>query len=207
VNDETHYREGYHDRARSEVLDLVPDGAQSVLDVGGGIGSSVVYLKRAKGARHAVVVDLAAYDCLPEVDAAYGGDLENPGLLDRISSEQGKFDAILCLDVLEHLTNPWAVVARCHEMLNPGGVIVASIPNVRHYSLFLPLVFKGRFDLEDAGIRDRTHLRWFVKDTAIDLMTSSGLKLDLIEGKYYGRKNRRFEIATLGLARNLPYLQ
>ena len=200
-------RQGYHDRVRTEVLDLVPAGTSSVLDIGGGIGSSVAYLKTVGKADRAVVVDLVAADSLPEVDASYAGNLEQPALLDQVATEQGTFDAILFLDVLEHLSDPWTVVKRCHEMLNPGGVLIASIPNMRHYSLVLPLVFKGRFDLADAGIRDRTHLRWFPRHAAIDLMTSSGLALDHVEGKYYGKRNKLRDALTLGMMKNFIYLQ
>jgi 2-polyprenyl-3-methyl-5-hydroxy-6-metoxy-1,4-benzoquinol methylase len=200
-------RSDYHARVRTEVLDLVPEGPNRVLDVGGGIGASAAWLKSVGKCDHAVVVDLVADNCLPEIDAGYGGNLEDPALLQRVASEQGKMDVILCLDVLEHVTDPWAVVKHCHDILNPGGVIVTSIPNMRHYSLVLPLVFRGKFDLTDSGIRDRTHLRWFVKDTAIDLMTSSGLKLDHVEGKIYGRKKNLLNTLTLGLFREFLFLQ
>ncbi len=54
-------------------------------------------------------------------------------------------------------------------------MIVASLPNVRHYRVSGGLLFRGRWHLQDAGILDRTHLRFFVKDTMIELLTHSGL--------------------------------
>ena len=200
-------RNDYHARVRDDVLELVPDGTKTVLDIGGGVGSSAAYLKSVGKASKAVVVDLVADNCLPEIDAGYAGNLENPDLLKKVVSEQGKFDAILCLDVLEHLTDPCSVIDYCNDALNPNGVIVASIPNVRNHQLLFPLIFRGKFQLTESGILDRTHLRWFVEETAIELMTRNGLILEHIEGKMYGRKKKLLNAISFGLFRHFFYLQ
>lgn len=207
MSDDTSVRTDYHARVRDDVLELVPDGTQTVLDIGGGIGSSAAYLKSVGKATKAVVVDLVADNCLPEIDAGYAGNLENPELLQQVVAEQGKFDAILCLDVLEHVTDPWSVIDYCHDTLNKDGVIVASIPNVRNHQLLFPLIFKGQFNLTESGILDRTHLRWFVKDTAVELMTRNNLVLEHIEGRMYGRKKKLLNALTLGLFKHFFYLQ
>lgn len=200
-------RDDYHALVREDVLSLVPEGANTVLDVGGGIGASAGYLKEVGKAAHYVVVDLVADQKHPSVDAAYAGNLEDTALLEKVKAEQGAFDVILCLDVLEHLTDPWAIIATCHRMLKPGGVIVASIPNARNYRLLIPLVLKGRFDYAELGLLDRTHLRWFTRDTAIELMTSSGLVLEHVQGQFYGQRKKLLNILTLGLLKNFIYLQ
>ena len=71
----------------------------------------------------------------------------------------------------------------------------------------IPLVFKGRFNYAEKGILDRTHLRWFVRETAIGLMTGSGLKLEHIQGQFYGRRKKLVNWVTFGLLRNFIYLQ
>lgn len=195
---DTSIREDYHSLVRRQVLELVPTGPNKVLDVGGGIGASAAHLKANGKAASATVVDLVGTTCLPEVDHAYGGNLEDPALLRKIGSEQGLFDVVLCLDVLEHLTDPWATVDTLTELLRPGGVIVASIPNVRNYRLLVPLVFKGKFELADSGILDRTHLRWFVGDTARALMSRGDLSVDVFKRHFEGRKKTLFNKATLG---------
>ena len=197
----------YHALVRSDVLDLVPSGRTSVLDVGGGIGASAAHLKAERKVSRAVVVDLVGDGALPEIDAAYGGNLEDPALLRQIAVEQGPFDVILCLDVLEHLVDPWSVVRQLRDMLTPDGVIVASIPNVRNYNLVWPLVMRGEFTLADRGILDRTHLRWFVRDTAIDLMTPDGLKLERIDGIVRGRKKNLFDRLTFRRFREFLVIQ
>lgn len=200
-------RPEYHALVRETVLRLVPDRAGRVLDVGGGIGASAAHLKRTGKATHAVVVDLVADATLPEIDAAYTGSLEDPSMLARVAAEQGNFDTILCFDVLEHLVDPWAVMDRLAAMLAPGGVVVASIPNVRNYRLVLPLVLRGRWQLADRGILDRTHLRWFVKDTAEALLAGPGLKIEETVSYFDGPRKRLFNVVTFGLFRNFLTIQ
>lgn len=197
----------YHALIRHEVLRLVPKGAHNVLDIGGGVGCSAAHLKATRKAARATVVDLVGTACLPQIDHAYAGDLEDAGLLRQVAQECGPFDVILCLDVLEHLSDPWRVVDQLSDMLAPGGCIVASIPNVRNYRLVGPLVFQGRFDLVDRGILDRTHLRWFVKDTAKELMSRGNLQVDVFENFFEGPKKKLFNLLTFGLFRNFLTIQ
>ena len=135
-------RSDYHAVVREEVLELVPSGCKRVLDLGGGIGASAAFLKATGKVAEATVVDLIGDKCLPEIDHAYACDLEDLELLKKISDEAGPFDLILCLDVLEHLRDPWSVVDCLADLLEPGGVIVSSIPNVRNYELLVPLLLR-----------------------------------------------------------------
>lgn len=200
-------KESYHGLVRHEVLKLAPLCCGNVLDVGGGIGASSAYLKATRRAHAATVIDLVASGCMPEIDHTFSGNLEDATLLDEIAQTCELFDVILCLDVLEHLTDPWAVVDRLSAMLAPGGCIIASIPNVRNYRLIFPLIFQGRFDLVDSGILDRTHLRWFVKDTAKALMSRGDLRVEYCHGFFEGRKKKLFNSLTLGAFRNFLTIQ
>lgn len=198
---------GYHDLVRTDVLHLVPAGAGRLLDVGGGIGATAVALKRAGKATHVTVLDILDTGFLPEVDAARSGDLNDTALLSSLGADGTRFEVILCLDVLEHLVDPWAVVAVLHGLLAPGGVIVASLPNIRFWPVSWGLFAHGRFDLADSGVLDRTHLRWFTRDTAIALMTSSGLQLDRIEGRIPARRWKLANSLTFGRLRGLFDMQ
>ena len=205
----TSVRSDYHDLVRRDVFELVPRSGGVLLDIGGGVGATAAALKAEGYARRVGVVDLVTADELAEgVDFALTGDLDRPDFLDTLYQSEGPFDTILCLDVLEHLKDPWSLVARLHECLAPGGSIVASIPNVRNFQVIVPLVFRGRFTLVDSGILDRTHLRWFVRDSAIELMTSSGLMLEnMIDKPKSGRKVALFDFLTLRLFRRFTEIQ
>lgn len=200
-------RPGYHARIRREILPMLAPAGGTLLDVGGGTGTTAAWLKglgRADRAGVADRVDGGGHG----LDFFHVGDIEDPDFLSRLIAAQGPFQSILCLDVLEHLRDPWAVVRRLHGGLAPGGTIVASIPNVRNFTALLPLVLRNRWHLTDAGVLDRTHLRFFVRDSAIQLMTSSGLALEQVRANPSGgRRVRLFRALTAGLLNSFTDLQ
>ena len=93
---------------------------------------------------------------------------------------QGKFDYIIMGDILEHLRDPWTALLHVVRMLKPGGRLLASIPNVMHISNVKNLI-NGYWQYEDAGILDRTHLRFFTKKTIETMMAEAGLKIECME--------------------------
>jgi len=103
----------------------------------------------------------------------YSADLD-AGLEPAICRLEGKrFDRVLLLDVLEHLRSPERILDECHRVLKPEGRIIVSLPNVANIAVRLAL-FAGRFDYQERGILDRTHLRFFTRKTARRLLESAG---------------------------------
>jgi 2-polyprenyl-3-methyl-5-hydroxy-6-metoxy-1,4-benzoquinol methylase len=182
---------GYNDQVRHDVVPSVPKATGTLLDVGGGTGATAAHLKRLGHATRVGTVDLARSESVdPDLDFQFFGNLDDEQFVERLIAEEGPFQTILCLDVLEHLVDPWLLVAQLHAGLSQGGVIVASLPNVRHYRVSGGLLFRNRWSLQDAGILDRTHLRFFVKDTMIELLTHSGLTLEEITAPLPERRQR-----------------
>jgi 2-polyprenyl-3-methyl-5-hydroxy-6-metoxy-1,4-benzoquinol methylase len=171
---------GYHDDVRLDVVPHVPRKSGTLVDIGGGTGATAAHLKSLGLAGKAGVVDQVSPDPSLDVDFHHSGELEDRAFMAGVIEQEGQFDTILCLDILEHLVDPWGLVQQLHEALAPGGHIVASIPNVRHYRVSGGLFFRNRWSLQDAGILDRTHLRFFVKETAVEMMTHTGLELEYV---------------------------
>ena len=196
----------YFGHARLEILPLLPTPLGEVLDVGCGAGETLHAVRTRLGCRRTVGLELsprAAELAARRLDQVVQGDAET----DPLPFPPAAFDVILCLDVLEHLRDPWAAVRRLASHLRPGGVLVASIPNARHYRLVAPLVFRGRWNYADEGILDRTHLRFFVRDTAVALLAGAGLDVErvLTTGMPPGSRTRLFNRLSLGLFR--PFLE
>jgi hypothetical protein len=68
-------------------------------------------------------------------------------------------------------------------MLQPTGQIVASVPNVAHGSVRLALL-GGLFPYDEAGLLDRTHLRFFTLASVRDMFEQSGYIVDRVERTY-----------------------
>jgi glycosyltransferase involved in cell wall biosynthesis/SAM-dependent methyltransferase len=98
-------------------------------------------------------------------------DVEDPGWVAHLPERD--FDAVVLSDVLEHLRDPAALLRRIGGVLAPGGMIVASVPNVAHVSVRLELLL-GSFRYESLGILDATHLRFYTRETLEALFAECG---------------------------------
>jgi SAM-dependent methyltransferase len=198
LNDYDSKNESYYEYYRKDILPLVPKHVGKVLEIGCGTGNTLAYLKANGYCDWVGGVELfpdAAAEAISKVDKLYEGNIEEMDL----PIELGSIDMILCLDVLEHLINPEIVIKKLHTYLTPGGIIIASIPNINHYSVTFPLFFQNKWDYQENGILDKTHLRFFVRQTAINLMSCSGLKINKVLPSLAFKKSIVLNIATFGL--------
>jgi SAM-dependent methyltransferase len=85
------------------------------------------------------------------------------------------YPLVICGDVLEHTPNPVSVLKKLREAATDDATFIISVPNVAHLAIRLMLLF-GRFPKMDRGILDRTHLQFFTKDTALDMLKEAGLR-------------------------------
>jgi SAM-dependent methyltransferase len=162
--------DAYFSSARRDILPLLPAHCARVLELGCGTGATLAWLKDSGRADFTVGIELfpaAAEQARALSDVVYCQDFERTPLPPDLVG----FDLVLCLDVLEHLVDPWAAVDRLvREALAPGGTIIVSVPNVRHHSVLLPLALRGHWRYADAGPLDRTHLRFFTHESALQLL-------------------------------------
>ncbi len=110
------------------------------------------------------------------------GDVERINLADHLAPNY--FDCIIFADILEHLENPWDVLKNVKSFLNDEGIIIASIPNVRHYTTIINLVIKGYWQYRERGIHDKTHLRFFALKNIREMFQNAGFKIVRIERNY-----------------------
>jgi 2-polyprenyl-3-methyl-5-hydroxy-6-metoxy-1,4-benzoquinol methylase len=165
----------YYDNERREVAMLVPPDARRILDVGCGRGMLGTVLKELVPGRHVTGIEVApavARDAARILDRVITGDIQT---LDPAALAD-TFDCIVCADVLEHLLDPVLALRRLHEHLAPSGLLVCSIPNIRHYTAIMRLVQRG-WVYDEFGLFDRTHLRFFSRQSMIDLLTDAGFSV------------------------------
>ena len=167
----------YYQCSRPEVVARARPAGLRVLDVGcaaGAMGAAML----AEGAAEVAGIEVhppAAALARGRLNAVYGFDLDRSP---ELPYPDGYFDVITFADVLEHLRDPAAALRHLRRWLSDSGRIVCSIPNVRHESVLLPLLVDGRWDYLDAGILDRTHLRFFTVDSMLRLLREAGFEPD-----------------------------
>lgn len=92
----------------------------------------------------------------------------------------GPFDVVVFGDVLEHLRDPSAALAAACRLLAPDGHVVVSVPNVAHADVRLMLL-EGRWEYQEHGLLDDTHLRFFTREGLRSLLAASGLVATAVE--------------------------
>ncbi|MDP4220242.1 MAG: methionine biosynthesis protein MetW [Bacteroidota bacterium] len=156
-------------------MEMIPIGSL-VLDVGCHTGILGEILRKEKQAKViGIDTDSEALRVAGErLQAAHLIDVEQDGWSENLLREGfHNFDVILFGDVLEHTRYPERILLQAKNLLRIGGRIVVSVPNVAHWRVRLGLLF-GRFEYGDSGILDRTHLRFFTRQSAKALLENSG---------------------------------
>jgi GT2 family glycosyltransferase/2-polyprenyl-3-methyl-5-hydroxy-6-metoxy-1,4-benzoquinol methylase len=178
-----HAQTACHDRQyfqwpRPDLLELIPRTAERVLDVGCAAGVMGEAVKRRQQCE-VVGIELdprAAREAEEKLDRLIEGDVESLDL-----SSLGRFDVVVCGDVLEHLRGPAQVLRKLRRVLSPDGLLIASFPNVRHMDVVLGLV-EGNWTYEPAGLLDRDHLRFFTRRSAEQLLEEAGFQVREVRG-------------------------
>lgn len=168
---------GYFNHSRPEVVARFDPKGLRILDVGCAAGAMGAVLL-ARGALEVIGLERdarAATIARTRMSAVHQVDLDTRPTLPY---PDAFFDVITCADVLEHLVDPGALLAHLRRYLKDDGLLVCSIPNVRHESVVLPLLINGRFPYADAGILDRTHLRFFTITEFAAFLANAGFAME-----------------------------
>jgi SAM-dependent methyltransferase len=68
------------------------------------------------------------YVTLDRADTPHSGEVDMYGDADSIPAEDASFDAVLCTQVLEHVSQPVDALREFRRVLCPGGVLIATVP-------------------------------------------------------------------------------
>jgi 2-polyprenyl-3-methyl-5-hydroxy-6-metoxy-1,4-benzoquinol methylase len=205
----------YFENLRPEMLPFVPARCRRVLDVGCGCGCFGESLKRTRN------VEVWGVEPVKAAAAKAAGKLDQviEGFFDPEAALPVRtFDCVIFNDVLEHMLAPEKALRYARVLLASGGVVVASIPNIRSFPTVWQLMFHARWKYQDCGVLDRTHLRFFTKSSIVDLFQGEGYLLETICGlnAYLGVPNvsnrlwKAYKVATalsLGKFDDMRFLQ
>jgi 2-polyprenyl-3-methyl-5-hydroxy-6-metoxy-1,4-benzoquinol methylase len=175
---------------RHDILKYIEGEGNVIMDVGCANGVNGKYLIDNKNASEVYGIeydpDMAAVATL-KYTKVFQGNLDNSEFLKEIISNTTMCDYILFGDVLEHLNKPEIVLKELVKKLKCDGKVIISIPNVAHLETFIQIFIKGTWPKNSRGIFDETHLRWFTRKDAIQLIKKSGLDVIKYERKFRAR--------------------
>lgn len=193
----------YYQNVRGDLAEYVEKGNHSILDVGCGAGYFGEFLKSHGHASKVVGIEVdtvAANVASTKLDCVLCANLNVASIVEVLKDfDKATFDYIVCADVLEHLIDPWTILVELATFLKPGGRIIISIPNVRHWSVWIPLVINGHWDYRESGIMDKTHLRFFTRESTIGLIEGAQLKATVYPPTIWRWSERMLNKFTLGL--------
>lgn len=169
----------YATSERPEVHRLVPRSALRILDVGCNDGGFGAWLQKDVPEREVLGIEPDAAQAAI-ARQSYAGVVTGlyPEALDQLG---GEFDCITFNHVLEHMIDPWGALEQTRQRLTTGGCVVAVIPNIRYVTALVDLAFRGRWEYQDTGLLDRTHLRFFTRASIIALFEDAGLRIDRLQ--------------------------
>lgn len=170
----------YSSFVRFELIELINkplDAPLKVLEVGCSLGLTLLEIKnKFRNAEiYGIEIDENVAKITKNLFPFICGNIETLDL----PYEENYFDIILFPDVLEHLVDPWETLRKMKKYLKKDGNIISSIPNIMYIENLVDLI-RGNFNYVDAGILDKTHLRFFTLGEIQKLFDSTGYNLDLI---------------------------
>ncbi len=173
--DYKHKPENYYCNDRFEMIKFLPKNSKRILDIGCGNGTFANALMEMSY-EEVWGIELIKAEAIKAQESLYKvfvGSCEKH--IDELPNNY--FDAIYFNDVLEHLVDPYSVLKRLKNKLSDNGVIISSIPNIRYYHVLYNLLFKKEFEYKSHGILDKTHLRFFTKNSIRNMYENLGFEV------------------------------
>ncbi len=192
----------YFAGARRDFVDELPYNPNArILEIGcsnGNTGALALTEKKCGWYSAVEIQAEAAATAREKLSEVLVGDVEKMAL----PWEENFFDGLILSEVLEHFTDPWHVLGKLRPLMKPGAIVLASSPNVSHYRI-LKMLWNGDWKLEDFGVMDRTHLRWFSPKTFSELFESTGFHVERVEPVKPMGRSARIKSLLLGNRRHL----
>ena len=170
----------YYENERPEMQMLLPKNVSTVLDIGCSNGNFGYAIKLNSKAEVWGIepMEYFAEEASKKLDKVFTSSIEDA--MDLLPDNY--FDVVYFNDVLEHLLNPYEILEKMKSKLKEDGKIISSIPNFRYFRTFFRILFKGNWDYEDQGVMDKTHLRFFTKNSIKKMYENAGYKIEVHKG-------------------------
>jgi SAM-dependent methyltransferase len=173
--------ETYHAMPRTEIASWFAEAPGVVVDVGCGAGATGGLIKAKFPGTRVIGIERnanAAAIARTHLDEVIVADLADADLAAHLRGQS--VGALLLLDVLEHLEDPWRALVAMRAWLGPDSRVIASVPNLRNLHTLDDLA-AGRFDYGPWGVLDVTHLRFFTRASLGRMFEETGYEVRSID--------------------------
>ncbi len=185
------------DLFNAQVFECIPVSATKILEIGTGSGSLAAAVTQRNAAADYVGVEIS-----PEYvelsrkrcDRVYLDNFEKPDY--KLVQEIADKDCIVFSDVLEHFVDPWRVLEMLKSTMKPKARIIASIPNVQHWSIQVRLN-RGDWRYAESGLLDKTHVRFFTRETILELFETTGFRVIHLEPRIFNFPNQELALDVI----------
>ena len=175
----------YYKNFRPEMMAFVPARYSKVLEVGCAEGNFSTQLQ-ADSERWGIEMDKhSAQAARGKLTKVLLGSYDE--VVDAIPDDY--FDLIICNDVIEHMSDHDWFLTSIRTKLRSSGVLIASLPNVRHIRNLFELLVTKEWRYRSSGILDRTHLRFFTYNSIVRTFREHDFVVEQIAGINQSKKS------------------
>jgi 2-polyprenyl-3-methyl-5-hydroxy-6-metoxy-1,4-benzoquinol methylase len=174
-----------YDVCNFDLLNCIPANQRKIIDVGCMSGALAREYKKNNPNCVYIGIDIdPAYANIAKqhCDFTAAFDIESMG--SEFYRQHADTDCWVFGDVLEHLKDPWKVLSEIRQSTNLHASVVACLPNAQNWSIIAKLAL-GDFRYEEKGLLDKTHLRWFTRQTIIELFESTGYRIEEMKSRTF----------------------
>ena len=190
-----------------DLVNLIQENQEAslrILDVGCGCGATMAKLKS-----NYPYADVYGIESIPKA-AALAANIGNVvcGDIEQLAFpyEENYFDYCIISDVLECLKDPKSVLQRLRRHIKKGGQIIVCMPNVKHWSVLLPLLKYDLFPYSDSGILNTANVKLYTRQEIQNLIRAAGYEINHIFYKTVGTPNPEEEAFINLLTTNIENL-
>jgi 2-polyprenyl-3-methyl-5-hydroxy-6-metoxy-1,4-benzoquinol methylase len=187
-----------HEQHNQDLFKFIPPQSKKIIEVGCSSGALAREFKKTSPHCHWTGI---------EVDPTYAEMAQrhcDKSIVLDIEAAPASFweeakdaDCWIFSDVLEHLKDPWAILKLIGGNVTKTGSVLACIPNAQHWSIQARLSF-GDLRYESSGLLDRTHLRWFTRQTIIEMFDQSGFQITSGMPRIFNEPQRELFLPIIG---------
>ena len=179
-----------HEQHNPDLLKYIPAESKKIIEVGCSSGALAREFKKISADCRWLGIEIdSTYTELAKryCDECMTLDIETA--TSEFWDQTKNADCWIFGDTLEHLKDPWSILKQIRSTIATTGSVVTCIPNVQHWSIQARLSI-GDFRYEKSGLLDQTHLRWFSRQTMIEMFNKTGFHVESGMPRIFNEPNR-----------------